>query len=353
MSANERIKSLARKYLDRKLEADEAEELFEWLDNARDPANTDAVFRAEWDSGSRHHSIDDVTWAKIRQLSQSNNTKRRGSPVRISFISWAAAVVLVLVAFSMWWMNTAEPELVVYETGYGETLPIHLEEGTYVILNANSRLTWNKDWEKWDQGRIAGLDGEAYFEVSHIQDKTREGNRMPFRVRTSDLVVNVLGTSFNVSSRRGQTDVFLEKGSVKLDLGTIRDAKDVKPDGGEQSDKVQDTILMKPGELVSFSALSGELYKNHATQSSNRTDWKEGTLTFSKISFGDVLSSLEDIYGKTFEVDDAALLQRTVNLALPYENWETVRQLIGMPLNIEFIEQENKDVLKIKKRSGK
>lgn len=352
MSANERIKELARKYLDRKLEADEAEELFKWLDNARDPANADPVFREEWEKGGRSHTIDEVTWDQIQQLSNPDQSKNRRRHRIRSLVRWAAAAALILAAFSIWWLNSSEPEMMVYETGFGETMPIHLEDGTHVVLNANSRLSWNSDWEKWGNGRVAELDGEAYFEVSHIPDPSSTGKRIAFQVRTADLVVNVLGTAFNVSSRRGQTDVFLEKGSVKLDLMPGKGENNLKTNRPDE-DMVYDTVLMNPGELVSFSALSGELHKNDGSPGSDRTDWKEGTLTFKKISFGEVLSSLKDIYGKTFEVEDESLLDRTVNLALPYENWETVRQLIGMPLNVEFIEQENKDVIKIKKRSGK
>lgn len=350
VSHKNRIRDLAEKYLNRTLTVEESDELFRWLDEVRDAEMTDDVFLEEWLHGDRNHRIEEVTWDQIRELSH----EKRPSQSRILSVpgwKWAAAAVLIMALSSLWWWwgNTSEPEMVVYQTGYGETMPVDLEDGSRVMLNANSKMIWNRDWEKRGNGRWIELEGEAFFEVAHLETRNSSGvERIPFRVRTADLVVNVLGTSFNVSQRRGQTDVFLETGSIKLDLLELQ-TNHVQTDHNVGEQSRLEPIVMKPGERVRFSARSGELEKEEGDPS----DWKEGTLTFTKRKFGEVLSSLEDIYGKQFEVTDENLLDRVVNLALPYENWETVRQLIGMPLNIEFIEQENTNEIRIEKRSGK
>ena len=350
MSHSKRIRDLAQKYLNRTLTSAESNELFRWLDEVKDAEMTDEVFLEEWLHGERNHQIEEVTWDQIRELSHEKRKTKTTKILPVPGWKWAAAAVLIIAASSLWWWgNTEEPEMVVYQTGYGETMPVKLEDGTRVILNANSKMTWDSDWEKRGKGRWIELEGEAFFDVTQLEAHGPNGEeRVPFRVRTADLVINVLGTSFNVSQRRGQTDVFLETGSIKLDLLETR-SNSVQLDNNIREKSRLEPIVMKPGERVRFSALSGELEKEDGDPSA----WKEGTLTFTKQKFGDVLSSLEDIYGKQFVVSDENLLDRVVNLALPYENWETVRQLIGMPLNIEFIEKENTNEIRIEKRSGK
>ena len=349
MEQQERIKDLARKYVNRTLTSEEADELFTWLGHTRGADQSDAVFREEWEKGRRDLVIDEVNWEKIRMLRQQRAQKKRGYMITLPRLKWIAAASFLAAVCFFWWNNSHQPQLIVYETGYGETLHILIDEGSRVILNANSRLTWNKKWHKGDQVRQVNLDGEAFFEVMQLENENAEdGSGIPFRVHTSDLVVHVLGTSFNVASRRGQTDVFLEQGAITVDLLHMGSTSDTRAD----RDVSYESVVMNPGEMVSFSANSGELRVGKKSESDSYTDWKEGMLTFSREKFGDVIHTLEDIYGKKFEVSDDALLERTVNLALPYKDWETVRQLIGMPLSVEFVEQGD-SVIRIEKREGK
>ena len=56
-----------------------------------------------------------------------------------------------------------------------------------------------------------------------------------FQVITADLIVEVLGTSFNVHSRGSQTNVYLEEGRIRVDLG-------------------HEEKYLDPGELIEYSA---------------------------------------------------------------------------------------------------
>ena len=87
-----------------------------------------------------------------------------------------------------------------------DTLP----DGTIVTLNRQAHiayLTGLKD--KKDDGRTIRLEGEAFFVVA--PDASH-----PFIVRANDITVKVLGTSFNVSSRPGSTEVIVETGAVRV-----------------------------------------------------------------------------------------------------------------------------------------
>jgi ferric-dicitrate binding protein FerR (iron transport regulator) len=71
-----------------------------------------------------------------------------------------------------------------------------LPDNSTVILNANSSLRYQENWEA-ELLREVWVDGEAFFSVVHTHNHQR------FRVNvTDDLKVEVLGTEFNVKDRR-------------------------------------------------------------------------------------------------------------------------------------------------------
>src|SRR5690606_37544042 len=87
---------------------------------------------------------------------------------------------------------------------------IELPDGSQVLLNANSQLTWAGDWKSLKQ-RTVELVGEAFFEV------VRTGG-LHFEVMTPHVRIDVLGTEFNVKSRGTETNVFLQSGKVHLEI---------------------------------------------------------------------------------------------------------------------------------------
>lgn len=84
-----------------------------------------------------------------------------------------------------------------------------LPDGTRVWLNAASALTFPSRFVGAD--RIVTLSGEAYFEVA--KDKAH-----PFKVKTTQQEVEVLGTHFNLNSYTDEptTNTTLFEGSVKI-----------------------------------------------------------------------------------------------------------------------------------------
>ena len=68
----------------------------------------------------------------------------------------------------------------------GSTSSFTLPDGTSVILNSGSRLSYLSDFGSTH--RDVRLDGEAYFDVIHNEE-------LPFRVNTDRLIVTDLGTA--------------------------------------------------------------------------------------------------------------------------------------------------------------
>lgn len=112
----------------------------------------------------------------------------------------------------------------VISTPRGGQYQVSLPDGTKVWLNAATSLKYPYSFKKDE--RVVELNGEAYFEVA--KDKRR-----PFRVITSNQVVEVLGTHFNINAYTDEpsTKTTLLEGAVRVDNG--RGFLDLHP--GEQS----------------------------------------------------------------------------------------------------------------------
>ena len=87
-----------------------------------------------------------------------------------------------------------------------------LPDGTKVMLNSESMITYNRNYNK--DNRSVNLTGEAYFIVN-------KGD-IPFNIHTSHGEVSVLGTSFNVRSRDEGFEVGVNEGKVQVINGHSR-----------------------------------------------------------------------------------------------------------------------------------
>ena len=91
-------------------------------------------------------------------------------------------------------------------TSAAEEKSVLLADGTEVILNSESELTYNRNYNKYN--RSVHLVGEAYFNV-------KKGN-IPFNVLTPHGKISVLGTSFNIRTRNDGFEVGVNDGEVQV-----------------------------------------------------------------------------------------------------------------------------------------
>lgn len=360
-----RLKILMQKYLDRTCTLEERDELVRMISKTSGPEEVNDLWRETWAKTDGLVQYDELSWEALQEI----NVSERRKSMKIVWkkaLKWSAvAAVLMGVYFMVDWVVAGE-DILIYETGYGETLEIVLDDGTMINLNADSKLTWDKKWTETGVRQVM-LEGEAYFDVSHIEssDKTNQvgrnstpyvASRMPFEVLTSDVTIRVLGTAFNTTQRRGKTEVYLERGAVELSLhqndiqnnrksvNRERRALQKQKSGSTKSGEILDTlklVRMQPGDWVSYSAEDDVLVQKTPVGGEEKTEWKDGVLSYHDVEFRVMLQNLEDIYGKSFDVGDQNLLDKRVNFGVPFKDWDTVTEMMEMMLEIEITEQDN------------
>lgn len=222
----------------------------------------------------------------------------------------AAAIVLVCTVWFFW--PGDNPLDLHFHTTYGETRNIALPDGSQVLLNANSTLTWINGWEDRNQRKVI-LSGEAFFVVKNAKD-------IPFEVHTPQMKVRVLGTEFNVKSRGDETQVFLHAGKINLDIEEAR----------------EETVEMVPGDFVRFNHVDHTLESVSHTRKEEKVSWVDGMLEFRNVRVAEVLEEFENLYGKKFMLGTTELLEKRMDLSLPYANWDLVRKALEIALGVEF-----------------
>jgi transmembrane sensor len=117
----------------------------------------------------------------------------------------------------------------------GAKSKIRLPDGTEVILNAGSKLSYSTEYGK--KLREVEFSGEAYFKVAKNKNK-------PFIVHTSKTSIEALGTEFNVKAYPNENiiETILVEGSV-----AIRKTDTEKNIKGSRNNE---TIILKPGQML-------------------------------------------------------------------------------------------------------
>jgi transmembrane sensor len=222
-----------------------------------------------------------------------------------------------------------------FTTSYQETRELQLPDGTKVILNANSSIRlytgWGSETDTFQQGettppREVWLKGEAFFCVKPME------NRQKFLVHTEDLDVEVLGTAFNVNSRRRKTKVVLNSGEVKLNT----------------KDEARQELLMKPGELAEFSREAGKFIKENV-DTKMYTSWKRKLLVFDDTPLHVIARTLEDIYGYEVNIPDAASGDILFSATVRSDDVKTLLTLLSRSCNVKI--EKNGKTLVIKENS--
>lgn len=323
--SRERYLELYRKFLNNTISKADYNEFIDWLANPDNDTILRSYMEKMWLEKDLSESFDE-DWIKFKtRLKSEFRQNRRSRIVTLSKIWYVAASVLILVVLSFASYYHFSFESNFYQTTFGETKYIELKDGSMVTLNANSILKWDENWKKTGKRKVK-LTGEAFFDIETLFVEDSDV-KVGFEIETKDLIIDVVGTSFNVKSREEKTVVYLDKGEVHLNL----------QEDTENSNKKK--IILQPGDLVSYSRLTKELERNAGEKYENAS-WMSGIFTYNNESVQNILKSLEEIYGKSFDVKSYELMNKKLTTGLPFSDWQIVKSALELLLNSDITEEE-------------
>ena len=253
----------------------------------------------------------DTEWAFLENKIKEKHTQKK-QPNYLKYIGIAASIVL-FISIGVYAITT-NPSKIIHKTAYGEVLNLKLKDGSSVILNSNSSISYFEN-----DNRKVWLEGEAFFEV----DK-KESTNAKFWVLTDDLSVEVYGTSFNVNTRRQKTSVFLEEGRIWLEL------------------KNGSTHKMTPGNYISYSGTNDSILEQREdVKSTLIASWKDGTITFEKLRLEDAIKKIEETYGLIAVFKDEISKNKLITGGVPITNLNTCLVAIEKSVNVRITKVDN------------
>jgi transmembrane sensor len=207
---------LVTKYLLQEATPDEAEQVETWI--AESDANRKQFehFQLLWDESRKLAAVstadENLAWLKFKnKLSEPRGeTRVITMPRRFGWLKIAAAVAVIItstVLLRTLFLNNNTGKVLLVQTQknvFTDTLP----DGSMITLNKNSSIEYNSKFTKGGE-RSVKLRGEAFFTVTPDKKK-------PFIISVNDIEVKVVGTSFNIKTINGQTEVIVKTGIVEV-----------------------------------------------------------------------------------------------------------------------------------------
>lgn len=256
--------------------------------------------------------------------SKSNGTQRRWLP-RTAFaiaVAMLAAIVWNLNPFGF--LRNANDATKILTTEYGKRAELNLPDGSRVVLNANSQLTYPAKWTSKTK-RCFFLIGEAYFDVvSMPEDEQKE-----FVVESRDGMIKVVGTRFAVYARGSGTRVALEEGLVEvMAVDTVSFKMNREP------------FLLKPGHILSFKQGAKDFHPK-AIDVLPYTSWWQNEFVMNKTPLKEIVKRLEETYGVTVKITDERLLEETVSGSIENYNLAVMTKGLSAVLKIPVRQEGN------------
>jgi len=165
--------------------------------------------------------------------------------------------------------TNSQPVFNTITTPRGGQYQVKLADGSTAFLNAASSLRFPVSFS--GKERRVEITGEVYFEVA-------KNAKMPFRVVAGEMIVEALGTQFNVMSYKNENSVetTLIEGSVSVTQGSRQ-------------------TVITPGQQIQIDR-NGEIKIYDQVDVEEVVAWKNGRFEFNSASLDDIMRQISRWY---------------------------------------------------------
>jgi ferric-dicitrate binding protein FerR (iron transport regulator) len=303
----------------------------EWLELSASNKKMFSDLREIWlssgiQTNADHYHLEEAIQNFRKQINTTGYPRNNQFRLPI-FVKYAAILLMVLSLPFCYYLGTKyslpDNTVTTISCAFGDKTSITLPDSSRVWLNSGSKLTFNSDFKHGP--RKVNLEGEAFFAV------TRDKHH-PFRVKTADVNIEVLGTNFNVKAYPDErlVSTTLVEGSIKI------------------SSLYQKTQI-KPNQRVVFSKESKEMVIEELSDASIDTDWKDGRLVFRNESLEELAPKLRRWFDVDIVFADERVKNRRFTGVLERESILEVVSYFDLSKFVECRIQGNKIIIKSEK----
>ena len=280
-------------------------------------------FKLIWEESKQFTAISTIdeedSWQRFRK--RIHEPSVNSSPIKslgVFFWMKVAAMIIIIggtgvILFEFF--NSKPKTLLVKTTNdiVSDTLP----DGSIITLNKNSVVSYPGKFN--GDTRNISLEGEAFFNVS--PDKSK-----PFIIHVNDITVRVIGTSFNIKSIGGNTEVIVESGVVSVQ----RKNKSIDLHPSEKVlIKKADTALQKETETENLY----NYYRTKEFECDNTPLWK-------------LIDILNETYHSQIIIENKKLRNLPLTTTFKNESLDTILEIIRQTFDISVVKSGDTIILK-------
>ena len=315
------IDELLVKFLTGEASGEEKDYVQQWLTQGEKNQQYYDHFRLIWEESLQLAATtvvdEQAAWQRFQQRTQQPAQK----PATLRLLpaaKWVRIAATIIIVSGLSWMawslfnnNDKEVELATLQStgaAKSDTLP----DGSFITINRNSSLSWPQQFT--GKQRNVQLTGEGFFNVTRDKQK-------PFIVHAgNNVIIEVLGTSFNVKSRKDSTEVIVETGNVQVSW-------------------LDKKVLLKAGEKVIIKNGQHGLHKQPVD---NRlyNYYRSHTFICEETPLWKLVQVLNEAYDAHIIIENNSLRNLPLNVTFKNESLENILEIIRMTLAIDVIKED-------------
>ena len=233
---------------------------------------------------------------------------------RVHMFKWAAVAATILLVAGVGFYLVNKPSDTTFfqykQTAAVEKKVIELPDGTKVWMSPSSTIKFPEKFK--GAKREITLTGEAFFEV--VPDASH-----PFIIHSGGVTTSVIGTSFNVKSYPGQSDIQVVVVSGKVAVSDSADSSSY--------------IKLKASQMALFDKKTHTWSKIETNKAAEIEERKSGRFLYKSELLTTVTADMEQYFGIRIKVEDALKSCKVFADFRLSDRKEEVLQLIALMVN--------------------
>ena len=309
------MEEVLSKYFSGEATDEEIKSVHEWRSATENNSKEFLEFKKIWLSAQ---PLEEGNQAMLNSILADEESAPKIIPIwNQKFFRIAAAIIVALgLVFALYPKKTDNP----YGQVVAEVTPFELPDGSVATLQRGASITIGDFKDK----REVFLTGKAFFEVERNEEQ-------PFVVNTTNVLVEVLGTSFVVDAR-------LEKSAVEVMVSSGKVAMAQNPEVfGRRAMKIN----LEKGEMGIIQVGERGIKKRKIIDD-NFLSWKTGVITFKSTSLNEVSKTMNEVYGVTFDYENQMLKNCVLTARFNDKTVDEVVEIIAETFNFTYVKTNDK-----------
>lgn len=216
--------------------------------------------------------------------------------------------------------DTTELPVTTFENTGNQIVRHELPDGSVVTMHPNAVIEYRAGFA--NDKRFVAFSGEGFFDVK--KDKTR-----PFNIKSGDMVIRVLGTSFNVKAVKNQ-----KKFQVDVVTGSVQVTAQ-----GESFDKQE--VILKPQQQALFELDSKRLISKTIPVQAKKEIYEPLTIVFEETPLNKVIEQLEKRFNVSISLANPGLAKCGLTANFESQAFSNILEILCTSLEVTYTISDN------------